>query len=203
LADFFPRRRICCFKGATYYSRDIACSRSICCVLCFHSFIHQWLYSPLLGRGLFFSSVISFTQTVGLIGRVISPSQGRYLQTGQQKHRINAHTDIHALTRIRTHDPGVRLGEASSCLRPRGNCDRRMFVPINCNPRTSPNISFINCLYLYFFVPRWALAGFFIFLILYTVGRTPWTSDQPVARPLPKHRTTQTQNKRINRHPCL
>jgi hypothetical protein len=33
-------------------------------------------------------------------------------------------------------------------------------------------------------------------LILYTVGRTPWTGDQPVARPLPTHRTTQTQNKR-------
>jgi hypothetical protein len=27
--------------------------------------------------------------------------------------------------------------------------------------------------------------------------RTPWTSDQPVARPLPKHRTTWTQNKSI------
>jgi hypothetical protein len=25
----------------------------------------------------------------------------------------------------------------------------------------------------------------FRFLILYTVGRTPWTGDQPVARPLP------------------
>jgi hypothetical protein len=31
----------------------------------------------------------------------------------------------------------------------------------------------------------------------FTDGRTPWTSDQPVARPLPKHRTTQTQNKHI------
>jgi hypothetical protein len=30
----------------------------------------------------------------------------------------------------------------------------------------------------------------------YTDGRAPWTSDQPVARPLPKHRTTQTKNKR-------
>jgi hypothetical protein len=29
-------------------------------------------------------------------------------------------------------------------------------------------------------------------------GRTPWTSDQLVARPLPKHRTTQTQNKHIH-----
>jgi hypothetical protein len=33
---------------------------------------------------------------------------------------------------------------------------------------------------------------FFSFLILYTVGRSPWTGDQPVARPLP----TYTQNKR-------
>jgi hypothetical protein len=45
---------------------------------------------------------------------------------------------------------------------------------------------------------------FFSFLILYTFGRTPWTGDQPVARPLPTHRTTQTQNKCTKyRHPCL
>jgi hypothetical protein len=37
---------------------------------------------------------------------------------------------------------------------------------------------------------------FFTFLILYTVGRTPCTEDQPVARPLSTHRTTQAQNKR-------
>jgi hypothetical protein len=37
------------------------------------------------------------------------------------------------------------------------------------------------------------LSRFFSFLILYAVGRTPWTGDQPVARPLPTHRTTQTQ----------
>jgi hypothetical protein len=29
--------------------------------------------------------------------------------------------------------------------------------------------------------------------LFYTVGRTSWTSYQPVARPLPTHRTTQTQ----------
>jgi hypothetical protein len=33
------------------------------------------------------------------------------------------------------------------------------------------------------------------FLILYTVGRTPWMGDQPMERPLPIHKTTQTQNK--------
>jgi hypothetical protein len=40
------------------------------------------------------------------------------------------------------------------------------------------------------------LGRFFSLLILYTVGRTPWTGDQPVARTLPTHRTAQTQNKR-------
>jgi hypothetical protein len=36
----------------------------------------------------------------------------------------------------------------------------------------------------------------FSFLILYTVGRTPWAGDQPVAMPLSAHRIAQTQNKR-------
>jgi hypothetical protein len=40
---------------------------------------------------------------------------------------------------------------------------------------------------------RWSL---FQFLNPYTVGRPPWTGDQPVSRPLPTHRTTQTENKR-------
>jgi hypothetical protein len=32
--------------------------------------------------------------------------------------------------------------------------------------------------------------------IFYTDGRTPWTGDQPVARPLPTHSRTQAQDKR-------
>jgi hypothetical protein len=55
-----------------------------------HSFIHQWLYSPLLVPGLFLNSVTFFTRTLGLLGRVISSPQGRCLHTGQHKHRINA-----------------------------------------------------------------------------------------------------------------
>jgi hypothetical protein len=89
-----------------------------------YSFGHQWLYSPLLGPGLFFSFMIFFTQKVGLLGRVISPSQGLYLNTGQHKHGINAHTDFHALSGIRTHDPSVPASEGCSCLRPRGQRDR-------------------------------------------------------------------------------
>jgi hypothetical protein len=61
-----------------------------------HPFIHRWLYNPMLGHGLFFNFIIFLTQTFGLLGRVISPSQGRYLHTEQHDHRINAHTDIHA-----------------------------------------------------------------------------------------------------------
>jgi hypothetical protein len=41
--------------------------------------------------------------------------------------------------------------------------------------------------------------GRFLFLNLYTVGRTPWTGDRPFARPLPTYRTAQTQNKRTQK----
>jgi hypothetical protein len=45
------------------------------------------------------------------------------------------------------------------------------------------------------------LGRFFSFLILYLVGRTPWTADQPVARPLPTH--GNTNRIKAHRHPCL
>jgi hypothetical protein len=56
-----------------------------------------------------------------------------------------------------------------------------------------------SCLSVYLFIYRSTVflldrGRFFSFLILYTVGRTPSTGDQPVARLLPTHRT-QTQNK--------
>jgi hypothetical protein len=37
--------------------------------------------------------------------------------------------------------------------------------------------------------PLFGLGRFISFLIPYIVGRTPWTGDQPDARPLPAHRT--------------
>jgi hypothetical protein len=40
-------------------------------------------------------------------------------------HTEHKHTsDIQALSGIRTHDPSVRASEDTSCLRPRGHCDR-------------------------------------------------------------------------------
>jgi hypothetical protein len=45
----------------------------------------------LVDLGRFFSFLI-YTQSVGLLGREMSQSQGRYLHTEQNKHRINAQT---------------------------------------------------------------------------------------------------------------
>jgi hypothetical protein len=59
----------------------------------------------------------SFKQTVGLLGRGISPSQGRYLQIRENKENNRTHTYIHASCGIRTHDRSVRASEESSCLR--------------------------------------------------------------------------------------
>jgi hypothetical protein len=56
------------------------------------SFFFRWLSQPIQSPSLLFSSLIIFSQTVGLLGRVISQSQGRYLNTGQHKQRINAYT---------------------------------------------------------------------------------------------------------------
>jgi hypothetical protein len=53
---------------------------------------------------------------------------------------------------------------------------------------------FIIYLYIYLSMalqPLWTMAAF-QFLNLRTVGRTPWTGDQPVAKLLPTHSTTQT-----------
>jgi hypothetical protein len=43
------------------------------------------------------------------------------------------------------------------------------------------------------FIQFWSLSSF---LIIYTVGKIPWTGDQFFEMPLPAHRTAQTQNKR-------
>jgi hypothetical protein len=51
------------------------------------------------------------------------------------------------------------------------------------------------------FVGPWRLLQFHDHF--YTDSRNPWTSDQPVARPLPTHRTARTQNKSTHKHPCL
>jgi hypothetical protein len=69
-------------------------------------------------------------------------------------------------------------------------------------------VHFSISLSLFLLLPLWCIGHpwnalfHFSFLILSdpkTVGRTPWTGNQPVARPLPTQET-KTQN---NRHICL
>jgi hypothetical protein len=62
--------------------------------------------------------------------------------------------------------------------------------------------------FIHSFIHQWLYSrllgpGVFSFIIFFTQSRSPWTSDQPVARPLPTERTTQTQNKSTHRHPWL
>jgi hypothetical protein len=81
--------------------------------------ISIYLSMPLqtsLDLGRFFSHLIFYIQSVGLLGRVISPSQGRYLHT-DSANTDQTHADNHASSGILTHDPSVRVGEDSSCLR--------------------------------------------------------------------------------------
>jgi hypothetical protein len=61
-------------------------------------------------------------QTVGLVGRMMVPSQGSYLHRTTQTEEM--WRDIHASIAIRTHDPSAWAGEDISCLRPPGHCDR-------------------------------------------------------------------------------
>jgi hypothetical protein len=56
-------------------------------------FIYLWLYSPLLGLGRFFSFSI-YTQSVGLPGRGINPSQGRYLHRETQTQNKSTQTSM-------------------------------------------------------------------------------------------------------------
>jgi hypothetical protein len=51
--------------------------------------------------------------------------------------------------------------------------------------------------YYYYYYDYYYCCGCFCsFLVLYTVGRIISAGDQPVARPLPTHRRTRTQNER-------
>jgi hypothetical protein len=55
------------------------------------------------------------------------------------------HTDIHALSGIRTHDPSVQASEDISCLRPRGHCGRLMAISAS-----KKLVSGTNEYYMYF-----------------------------------------------------
>jgi hypothetical protein len=75
------------------------------------------------------------------------------------------------------------------------------YIKIDHGEAWRENIDWIELVYLWLYSACWPWS-LFQFLNLYTVSRTHWTGDKPVARPLPTYRTIQTQNKR-NRHSRL
>jgi hypothetical protein len=84
-----------------------------------------------------FFSFLIWTQSVGLLGRGISPSQGRYLHPEQHTHRINAHRHPCRMWDLNP-DPSARADEDGSCLKPRRDCDQLYalnnagYIPSNC-----------------------------------------------------------------------
>jgi hypothetical protein len=62
-----------------------------------------------LGPGFWFFSFMIILQTVGLLGRVISTSQGLYQNMGQHKHRINIYTYQTSMPCVWDSSPWSRL----------------------------------------------------------------------------------------------
>jgi hypothetical protein len=73
-----------------------------------------------LGR---FISFLIYTQSVGLLGQGSAHRKApTYSQNNTNTEKT--HTDIQALSGIRTDDLSVRAGENGSCFGPLGHCDR-------------------------------------------------------------------------------
>jgi hypothetical protein len=101
----------------------------------------------------------------------------------QRKARGNLnHDSVHG--EIRREHPQIQAYSVTAAL------TRSVRSLINYLPLKYPSV----CLSIW--ILCYTLDIFITFLILYSVGWTAWTGDQPVARHLPTHRTTQAQNKR-------
>jgi hypothetical protein len=84
------------------------------------SFPLTWELAPIMEHRADYSVSLIFSQAVGFLGRVISSSQGLYLNTGEHKHRkTRTHIKIHAQGGIRNRNHGLRAIES----------DRRLFMP--------------------------------------------------------------------------
>jgi hypothetical protein len=93
-------------------------------------FFFLWRNTPNLVLGLpawnspFHFGLLDLRHSVGLLGPMISSSQGLYLYTNTEKRTHTQTLNIHALSGIRTQDPSFRASEDSACLRPLGYRDR-------------------------------------------------------------------------------
>jgi hypothetical protein len=77
---------------------------------------------PFPVQNLFSETYESIGQLVGLLGRVIGPTQGLCLHRTTQHRKTRTH--IRAMSGIPTHDHSVQAAEDSTCLRTLGHWDR-------------------------------------------------------------------------------
>jgi hypothetical protein len=75
-------------------------------------FLSSCSYFGTQGR---FLTVLIILQTVGLLGRVISSSQGLYLNTGQHKHRINTYTHQTSMSYV-GFEPTISVSERAKTV---------------------------------------------------------------------------------------
>jgi hypothetical protein len=64
----------------------------------------------------FHFGLLDFRCSVGLLGRVISSSQGLYLYTNTEKRTYTQTPNIHVLSGIRTHNPDFRVLDRSATV---------------------------------------------------------------------------------------
>jgi hypothetical protein len=115
---FCPSTYVSIFMKYSFYIRDM--------VVYLRTLLYiQWLFQPIQGPGLLFSSLIIFHsgRTAWASDQLVARPLPKHRTTQTQNKRIPT-PNIHALSGIRTHDPSVRASEDSSCLRPRVHCDR-------------------------------------------------------------------------------
>jgi hypothetical protein len=104
---------------------SVACIWKVFDIICIHIF-HSSMTLQLFVRPL---PLLQFRRLFYTVGRTLWTGDQPVAiplptRSTTQRQNINAHTDFNVLSGIRTHNPRVRASEDSSCLRPRGNCDR-------------------------------------------------------------------------------
>jgi hypothetical protein len=107
-------------NSATHYYCCCCC----CCCCCFCRYYYYYAHycsTTLYFAFATFSVSWSYTQLVGLLGRGISPSQGRYLHAGQ--HKQNKRTQYRH-----------PYFEWDSNPRSQHPSDRRQFIPLTAQP---------------------------------------------------------------------
>jgi hypothetical protein len=80
------------------------------------------------------------------------------------------------------------------------HCESHMALTVT--RRKANGMHYIHIIHQWLYSPWLGPGRCFSFVFLYTVGRTTWKGDQPVARPRHTNRTEQTQHKRTQ-IPCL